>query len=278
MNELYKIVGQVVPTAVSSPEEISLTKVDPALGWRVHRHLTKLGLQTPMSSHAFTFGTGASQGGVLTVSLEEGGAAGSDAKTALTQSNGDKIRVIEKAFEKIMQTLGLDLTNDSLEKSPSRVARMFVNEMFWGLNPAYFPKCTAVRNDMGYDSMVIEKNISVKSYCEHHFVLIGGVAHVAYIPNELVVGLSKLNRIVQYFSRRPQIQERLTHQVWASLAYILGTSDVAVVVTATHHCVKSRGVRDQHSSTTTSKLGGAFKTDQAVRAEFFRALPRAHQV
>jgi GTP cyclohydrolase I len=145
---------------------------------------------------------------------------------------------------------------------------MMVNEIFWGLDYEAFPKCTTVNNKMRYDEMVIERNINVQSNCEHHFVVIDGLATVAYIPKDRVLGLSKINRIVEYFSKRPQIQERLTEQVYYALQYILGTDNVAVVINAQHYCVRSRGVEDTGSSTMTSKLGGCFKTDSMVRAEF----------
>jgi len=219
---------------------IDMGKVDPDLGHRVHQHLVEQGLETPI--------------------------------VKLSGDGDEKIKNIEKSFTDIMETLGLDLTNDSLRDTPKRVAKMFVNEMFWGLDPNHFPRCTAVENNMNYDSMVIEKNITVNSACEHHFVLIDGVAHIAYIPNKRVVGLSKLNRVVQYFSRRPQIQERLTEQVYASLSYILDTEDVAVVVSAVHHCVKTRGIQDHASSTVTSKLGGTFRHDHRTRAEFMNII------
>ena len=218
------------------------TKTDPELGLKVHEHLTKCGVETP---------------------IEEMG-----------MSRTDKIDSIEKDFTNIMKTLGLDLTDDSLMETPKRVAKMYVNEIFWGLDYEAFPKCTAVDNKMTYDEMVVERNINVQSNCEHHFVIIDGVATVGYIPKQKVLGLSKMNRIVEYFSKRPQIQERLTEQVWHALQYILETDDIAVVVDAQHFCVKSRGVEDVGSSTTTSKLGGRFKEDQTVRSEFM-ALARA---
>jgi len=218
------------------------TKTDPALGLEVHEHLVKCGVETP---------------------VEEMG---------LTRT--DKIDSIEKDFANIMKTLGLDLSDDSLMETPKRVAKMYVNEIFWGLDYEAFPKCTAVDNKMTYDEMVVERNINVQSNCEHHFVVIDGVATVGYIPNKKVLGLSKMNRIVEYFSKRPQIQERLTEQVWHALQYILETDDIAVVVDAQHFCVKSRGVEDVGSSTTTSKLGGVFKDNQTVRGEFM-AIARA---
>jgi GTP cyclohydrolase I len=182
----------------------------------------------------------------------------------------DKIAEIEKSFSHIMQVLGLDLDDDSLCDTPKRVAKMYVNEIFWGLDYEAFPKCTAVDNKMKYNEMVCERNINVQSNCEHHFVVIDGLATVAYVPNQKVLGLSKINRIVEYFSKRPQIQERLTEQVFHALQYILETEDVAVMIDAQHYCVKSRGVEDTGSSTVTSKLGGGFKSDPAARAEFYQ--------
>jgi len=212
------------------------TKCDPELGQRVHQHLVKMGVETP----------------TLPNNLDR----------------KDKIDRIEEHFTVIMQYLGLDLTDDSLIETPKRVAKMYVNEIFWGLDYEAFPKCTTVDNKMKYDEMVVERNVNVQSNCEHHFVVIDGVATVAYIPNNKVLGLSKINRIVEYFSKRPQIQERLTEQVFHALQYILETDNVAVVVDAQHYCVKSRGVEDTGSSTVTSKLGGVFKTDPSVRNEF----------
>jgi GTP cyclohydrolase I len=175
-----------------------------------------------------------------------------------------------------MSILGLDLEDDSLTDTPKRVAKMYTNEIFWGLDYEAFPKCTAVSNKIEYDEMVVERGINVQSNCEHHFVVIDGTATVAYIPNRKVLGLSKMNRIVEYFSKRPQIQERLTAQIWHALEYILETDNIAVVVDAQHFCVKSRGVEDVGSSTTTSKLGGAFKKDPVTRTEFM-SLARKHQ-
>jgi GTP cyclohydrolase I len=153
-----------------------------------------------------------------------------------------------------------------------RVAKMYLEELFWGLNPNNFPKCTVVENKMGYDEMVIEKGVSVMSTCEHHFQTIVGTAAVAYIPNQKVLGLSKIPRIVEYFSRRPQIQERLTEQIYFALSYILDTEDVAVVIDAEHFCVKARGVQDHGSTTITSKLGGGFRNDPALRSEFMNLI------
>ena len=179
-----------------------------------------------------------------------------------------QLKTIERHFKAIMETLGLDLTDDSLIETPKRVAKMYVNEVFWGLDYEAFPKCTTVQNKMKYDAMVVERNVSVQSNCEHHFVVIDGLATVAYIPNVKVLGLSKINRIVEYFSKRPQIQERLTEQTYHALQFILGTDDVAVMIHARHFCVRARGVEDTGSSTVTSRLGGRFMTDAAARAEF----------
>jgi GTP cyclohydrolase I len=180
----------------------------------------------------------------------------------------DKIDKIESHFTEIMRVMGLDLSDDSLVDTPKRVAKMYVNEIFWGLDYEAFPKCTTVDNKMKYDEMVIERNVNVQSNCEHHFVVIDGLATVGYIPKQKVLGLSKINRIVEYFSKRPQIQERLTEQIYHALQFILDTDNIAVVIDAQHYCVKSRGVEDVGSSTVTSKLGGCFKTEPSVRAEF----------
>lgn len=175
---------------------------------------------------------------------------------------------IESHVASIMSLLGLDLEDDSLRETPKRVAKMFANELFWGLDYRNFPKATTVENKMAYDQMVLERNITVQSTCEHHLLPILGHAHIAYIPNKKVLGLSKLNRIVEFFSRRPQIQERLTSQIAATLSYLLETVDVAVFIEAEHMCVKTRGVEDGCSDTATSSLRGVFR-DGALRAEFF---------
>ena len=164
------------------------TKTDPELGLKIHEHLVKCGVETPVIDNRLT--------------------------------RTEKIDLIEKNFVEVMNTLGLDLKDDSLVDTPKRVAKMYVNEIFWGLDYEAFPKCTAVENKMEYESMVIERNINVQSNCEHHFVVIDGVGTVAYIPNKKVLGLSKLNRVVEYFAKRPQIQERLTEQVYLSLIHI----------------------------------------------------------
>ena len=175
---------------------------------------------------------------------------------------------IENRFSEIMGMLGLDLTDDSLKDTPGRVARMFCREIFYGLNYDNFPKCTTVDNKMSYDEMVIVNNINAQSFCEHHFVSIDGIAHVAYIPKNKVLGLSKINRVVDFFCRRPQIQERLTHQIHETLRMILDTADVIVVIDAAHQCVKSRGIQDINSRTVTSKVSGKFREVPEARAEF----------
>ena len=216
------------------------TKIDPVLGQKVHEHLISVGVETPVVDNGL--------------------------------SRKEKIEKIEGHFDQIVSTLGLDLKDDSLTDTPKRVAKMYVNEIFWGLDYDAFPKATVVENKMQYNEMVVEKGVSVQSYCEHHFVNIDGLATVAYVPNKKVLGLSKMNRIVEYFSRRPQIQERLTEQIYHALSFILETENVAVMIDAKHFCVKSRGVEDTQCSTVTSRLGGSFKAQPEVRAEFLALL------
>ena len=217
-------------------------KTDPDLGLRIHQHLLEVGVETPTI------------------------------EATLSVSAKDKINTIEPLFMEIWKTLGMDLSDDSLMDTPKRMAKMWVNETMWGLEPENFPKCTAVDNKMQYDEMVIEKDVTVMSQCEHHGVVIDGVAHIAYIPNKKVLGLSKLNRVTEYFSKRPQIQERLTVQIAEALKFILETDDVAVIVDAKHYCVKSRGVEDMLSSTTTSHMAGAFRDFSDPRAEFLQLI------
>lgn len=185
-------------------------------------------------------------------------------------SNDKKIEIIAGHFEGIMKTLGMDLDNDSLRESPKRIAKMYVNEIFSGLNKENFPKITVIENEMQYDQMVLVQNIQVLSVCEHHFQTIDGHATVAYIPNKKVIGLSKINRIVQFFARRPQVQERLTKQIADCLQAVLETDHVAVHMNARHYCVISRGVEDSHSSTSTSDLRGHFKEKPDTRMEFLK--------
>jgi len=213
-------------------------KCDPLLGTEVNAYLKKKGVQTPMKGLPDEITTDVQQ-------------------TNIAFKIGD-----------IMAVLGLDLEDDSLKGTPKRIANMFVNELYWGLSDDYFPRAMTVENKMSYDEMIVIKDVTSMSACEHHFVTIDGKCSIAYIPNKKVLGLSKINRIVEYFSRRPQIQERLTEQIFYALEYILETSNIAVVMEGVHYCVKSRGVEDTSSSTMTSKLGGRFKTDTAMRSEF----------
>lgn len=202
------------------------------LGLRVHLQLKKLGIETPM------------------------------------QPQIENVDVhIRLQVRNILTSLGLDLTDDSLKETPSRVAQMFTQEVFWGLNYDNFPKMTTIENKMNYDEM-IATSCSVKSICEHHLVPFMGIAHVAYIPKTKVLGLSKFNRLVDFFSRRPQVQERLTAQISSALQLILRTDDVAVVIKATHYCVHLRGVQDERSETVTSQVSGRFLKKPALRQEF----------
>jgi len=186
---------------------------------------------------------------------------------AFEMSNADKMASIQEDVAHIMQTLGLDMTDDSLKGTPKRVAKMFVNEIFSGLHPDNKPKVSVFDNNYKYGEMLVEKNITVYSTCEHHLLPIVGRAHVAYISNGTVVGLSKMNRIVDYYAKRPQVQERLTMQIVQELQRAMGTEDVACVIDAKHLCVNSRGIRDIESSTVTSEFGGKFK-EAATRREF----------
>ena len=211
-------------------------KTDEQLGLKVKQFLIDRGVETPMVDNGLT--------------------------------DDEKIAEIKDKFTDIMNALGLDLADDSLIDTPNRVAKMYVKEIFFGLDYKHFPKATTVDNKMKYDEMVIERNINVQSNCEHHFVIIDGSCHISYIPKNKVLGLSKLNRIVQFFSKRPQIQERLTEQIYYALSYILDTEDIGVIIEAAHYCVKSRGIQDVNSDTVTSKMGGCFKTDPEARKEF----------
>lgn len=190
---------------------------------------------------------------------------------AFELNDPEKIRIISHHFREIMHTLGLDLTDDSLNGTPNRVAKMYVKEIFAGLNPENKPDVTLFENKYQYGQMLVEKNITVYSNCEHHFVPIIGKAHVAYVSSGKVIGLSKLNRIVQYYAQRPQVQERLTMQIANELKSVLETDDVAVVIDATHLCVSSRGVKDVNSSTVTAEYSGVF-LENARKEEFLRYL------
>jgi GTP cyclohydrolase I len=188
---------------------------------------------------------------------------------AFDKTDDEKKEIIEQHFASIMETLGLDLTDDSLQGTPRRVAKMFVNEIFHGLNPKNKPKMSSFENKYQYGEMLVEKNITVYSTCEHHFLPIVGKAHIAYISKGSVIGLSKMNRIVEYFSKRPQVQERLTMQIVKELQNALGTDDVACIIDAKHLCVNSRGISDVSSSTVTSEYGGVFKDDK-IKKEFLQ--------
>ncbi|MEC4050755.1 GTP cyclohydrolase I FolE [Flavobacterium sp. SUN046] len=182
-------------------------------------------------------------------------------------SDDEKIELIKKDVESILTTLGMDLTDDSLKGTPNRVAKMFVKEIFGGLNPNKKPSSSTFENKYKYGEMLVEKNITVYSTCEHHLLPIVGRAHVAYISNGTVVGLSKMNRVVDYYAKRPQVQERLTIQIVKELQAVLNTDDVACIIDAKHLCVNSRGIRDIESSTVTAEFGGKFK-EENIRREF----------
>lgn len=215
------------------------TKVDPELGAKIREYLISKGVETPFDEDTINI----------------------DSKK--------KISIIEEHMKEIGRILGYDLTDDSFKDTPNRFAKMQVLDLNWGLRTDNFPKCTTVDNKMHYDEMVIERGIKVMSQCEHHIQTIDGKAIVAYIPNDKVLGLSKINRVVDYFSRRLQIQERLTEQVYHSLCYILDTDNIAVMIDAEHYCVRARGIEDLTSRTVTSKLGGVFKDSSSnARGEF----------
>ena len=183
---------------------------------------------------------------------------------AFKMTDSDKKKRISILFEEIMDVMGLDLTDDSLKGTPQRVAKMYIDEIFSGLNPRNKPKIALFENKYQYNQMLVEKNVTFYSNCEHHFVPIIGRAHIAYISSGKVIGLSKINRIVQYFAKRPQVQERLTNQIAIELKNILNTEDIAVIVDAKHLCVSSRGIKDDASSTVTSYYGGQFKNQGEI--------------
>lgn len=214
------------------------SKSDAPLGLQVHEHLKELGIETPMHLD-------------------------------IVQSDlNPKVEKLTELFTQVWETLGMDLSDDSLIDTPRRMAKMYVNEIYWGLDYSKFPKCTTIENKMQVDGMVVIKDINIQSNCEHHGVVIGGGAVVAYIPKDKVIGLSKINRICEFFAKRPQVQERLTEQIYHTLSYIMETEDIAVFMEAEHYCVKSRGIQDLNSSTVTSRLGGAFKENHMLRNEF----------
>ena len=217
-------------------------KTDKKLGKEVQEYLIKKGVETPI------------------------------VESKLNES--ERIELIEDNMETIIDVLGLDREDDSIGGTANRVAKMYVSELCFGLSYNRFPKITTFDNKMKYDQMVIQKDITFHSLCEHHFVNFNGMAQVAYIPKDKVIGLSKLNRVVNFFARRPQVQERLNEQIYYALQYVLGTDDIAVLMDAEHLCVKSRGIGDQQSGMTTSKLGGAFFEDGRLRNEFMQLAVR----
>ena len=183
-------------------------------------------------------------------------------------SNDQKFERVKHLMSDVISTLGLDLNDDSLADTPKRIAKMYVNEIFSGLDYTRFPRISLIDNKMGADEMVKIRDIDLTSTCEHHFVTIDGMAKVAYIPADRLIGLSKINRIVRFFGQRPQVQERLTRQILVALQTLLGTENVAVSINAVHYCVKSRGVMDGNSQTSTTALGGCFRENIHTRAEF----------
>lgn len=210
---------------------------DPILGDHVHKRLTLLGIETPMSGNE---------------------------QTVLEQRLAD----VERNARSMLDAIGLDMKDDSIGGTPKRLAKMYTQELFWGLNYDRFPACTVVDNKMKYEEMVVRDGIDVKSLCEHHFLPIVGKATVAYLPYKKVLGLSKMDRVVDFFSRRPQVQERLTEQIAAALMLVLDTENIAVVIRAQHFCVSHRGVQGNDSTTITSRLHGKFFTVPALRSEF----------
>ncbi|MDG6894072.1 GTP cyclohydrolase I FolE [Volucribacter amazonae] len=192
----------------------------------------------------------------------------------LTKDKDQRRGEIEHHMRQVMQLIGLDLADDSLEESPKRIAKMFIDEIFSGLDYANFPKITNIQNRMQVSEMVLVNDVTLTSTCEHHFVTIDGMVSVAYYPKNWVIGLSKINRVVSFFAQRPQVQERFTEQVLLAFQTILETEDVAVYVKATHFCVKCRGIKDSNSYTVTSAFGGVFLNDRETRKEFLTAINR----
>ena len=192
-------------------------------------------------------------------------------KDAFEKTDAQKIKAIEYYFAQILEELGLDLTDDSLSGTPYRVAKMYVKELFYGLDPKNKPKISLFDNKYGYGKMLVEKNISLDSLCEHHFLPINGYAHVAYIPKDKVIGLSKINRVVDFYAHRPQVQERLSLQILNELKETLQTEDVMVMISAKHLCVSQRGIKDKESSTTTLEYSGRFN-EKSYRDEFFKCI------
>lgn len=216
------------------------TKTNPYLGCAVHENLIKIGVESPM------------------------------VETPLPKHE-ERLVTITRNVSEIMEALGLDLKDDSLCETPRRIAKMYLNEIFWGLDYNNFPKITTIENKMQYDNVLLERHIKVNSTCEHHFIPMMGEAFIAYLPDKKVIGLSKINRIVEFFSRRPQVQERLTEQIFHTLCMLLETDNVAVLIKAEHTCVKLRGVEDTNSDTVTSRLGGIFFNSPS-RNEFYQSI------
>ena len=216
------------------------TKTNPYLGCAVHENLIKIGVESPM------------------------------VETKLSKYE-ERLVTITRNVSEIMVALGLDLKDDSLCETPRRIAKMYLNEIFWGLDYNNFPKITTIENKMQYDNVLLERHIKVNSTCEHHFIPMMGEAFIAYLPDKKVIGLSKINRIVEFFSRRPQVQERLTEQIFHTLCLLLETDNVAVLIKAEHTCVKLRGVEDTNSDTITSRLGGIFFNSPS-RNEFYQSI------
>lgn len=216
------------------------TKTNPYLGCAVHENLIKIGVESPM------------------------------VETKLSKYE-ERLVTITRNVSEIMKALGLDLKDDSLCETPRRIAKMYLNEIFWGLDYNNFPKITTIENKMQYDNVLLERHIKVNSTCEHHFIPMIGEAFIAYLPDKKVIGLSKINRIVEFFSRRPQVQERLTEQIFHTLCMLLETDNVAVLIKAEHTCVKLRGVEDTNSDTITSRLGGIFFNSPS-RNEFYQSI------
>lgn len=220
-----------------------MPEIDAQLGEKVKKHLVEKGVETPLN--------GMSKYASNDISVQA-------ARKSATIN----------ATRLVLESLSLDLNDDSLKDTPKRLAKMYHDELFWGLDYNKFPKCTVIDNKYSYKEMVIRKGISIKSMCEHHFMPIDGQAIIAYIPDEKVIGLSKLDRLAEFFARRPQVQERMTEQIAHCLAFVLGTEDVAVIINAKHFCVSHRGVGNDNSDTITSKLLGKFFTVPTLRAEF----------
>jgi GTP cyclohydrolase I len=219
-----------------------MTDYNGDLGLKVHRLLIERGIETPMRPEHLV--------------------AAHKPKYAAEQASA-----LGNHFDSIVFTLGLNMEDPSIKDTPQRLAKMYLDEICWGLNYTLFPECTCHPNGFQYDEVILVRNIEVKSLCEHHFMPIIGKAHIAYIPAHKVIGLSKFNRIVEYFSRRPQVQERLTEQISAALSVVLETDDIAVIITADHYCVKFRGIEDFCSDTVTSKMSGRFRTVDSLRSE-----------